>query len=153
MGKHPRKYPEFSGLVKSFNKDKGFGFIVPDKPLGGGKDVFFHVTNLACDVSDIDKDALVFFRFETGEKGLTATCVAVEPDEMPHVGTVKWFNSDKGFGFIEDDEGGKDVFLHKSELGCSPEEGDRLEFSIRTMEQGPRAVFVKAIDVEEQAAA
>ncbi|NIP39479.1 MAG: cold-shock protein [Candidatus Dadabacteria bacterium] len=58
------------------------------------------------------------------------------------VGTVKWFNSTKGFGFIER-EGGKDVFVHYSALqGAgyrSLEEGQKVEFTVVEGEKGPQA--------------
>ena len=46
-------------------------------------------------------------------------------------GTVKWFNPTKGFGFISQDEAGKDVFVHSNELnGVYINEGDNVEFDI-----------------------
>lgn len=60
-------------------------------------------------------------------------------------GTVKWFNPDKGYGFIER-EGGKDVFVHYSALQGqgfrSLNEGQQVEFTIEETPKGPQAVDV-----------
>jgi CspA family cold shock protein len=64
-------------------------------------------------------------------------------------GTVKWFNAEKGFGFISPDAGGADVFVHYSEIQGdgyqSLEENQRVEFEIGQGQKGPQAQTVKRI--------
>ena len=66
---------------------------------------------------------------------------------MPE-GTVKWFNSSKGFGFIENDEGG-DVFVHYSAIQTEGfrtlEENQRVTFDIEQGDKGPAAANVKVL--------
>ena len=64
-------------------------------------------------------------------------------------GTVKWFNGEKGYGFITPDGGGKDVFVHYSAIqgrgSKSLEEGQRVTFEISQGQKGPQADNVRAL--------
>ncbi|MFI6098068.1 cold-shock protein [Lentzea sp. NPDC051213] len=58
-------------------------------------------------------------------------------------GTVKWFNAEKGFGFIEQDGGGADVFVHYSNIAAQGfrelQEGQKVSFEITQGQKGPQA--------------
>lgn len=65
-------------------------------------------------------------------------------------GTVKWFNAEKGFGFIEVDGGGSDVFVHFSAIADtggyrSLDENQRVEFETTTGPKGPQAANVRTV--------
>jgi len=63
-------------------------------------------------------------------------------------GVVKWFNRDRGYGFISPDDGSKDVFVHSTAIaatGQALEEGQRVEFEVTQGEKGPQAANVRPI--------
>ena len=64
-------------------------------------------------------------------------------------GTVKWFNAQKGFGFIAQDDGGADVFAHHTAIESdgfrSLEENQRVEFEITQGAKGPQAANIRPL--------
>ncbi|GLY06514.1 MULTISPECIES: cold-shock protein [Actinoplanes] len=64
-------------------------------------------------------------------------------------GVVKWFNADKGFGFIAQDGGGADVFAHFSAISASGfrslEENQRVEFDVTQGQKGPQAENIRPL--------
>lgn len=64
-------------------------------------------------------------------------------------GTVKWFNAEKGYGFITPDEGGSDVFAHYSAIDATGfrtlDDNQRVEFEIAQGPKGPQAAQIRSI--------
>lgn len=61
-------------------------------------------------------------------------------------GTVKFFNSSKGFGFITPDDGGKDLFVHSSAIdGGELNENDKVEYQVGEGQKGPCAEQVRKV--------
>ncbi|MFN5084920.1 MAG: cold-shock protein, partial [Novosphingobium sp.] len=145
---------EGSGTVKFFNAGKGFGFIQRDE---GGEDVFVHISAVerAGLESLAEGQTLKFTLVDRGGK-ISASDLEIVGDliEAPKreaapqrqltgekaSGTVKFFNSMKGFGFITRDDGQPDAFVHISAVERSGmsglNEGDRVEFDIEVDRRG-----------------
>jgi CspA family cold shock protein len=64
-------------------------------------------------------------------------------------GTVKWFNAEKGFGFITPDEGGKDLFVHQTGIEADGyrtlDEGAKVSYESQDSDKGPKAVKVRPV--------
>jgi CspA family cold shock protein len=160
-GMPPQVVGEGKGIVKFFNPQKGFGFIVRDD---GGEDVFVHISAVEqAGLTDLaDGQPLEFTLVDRGGR-ISATNLRIEGDPMPverssapadrgpqrqltgekASGTVKFFNAMKGFGFIQRDDGQPDAFVHISavERAGIPtlNEGDRLEFELEVDRRGKTA--------------
>ncbi|MBV9748851.1 MAG: CspA family cold shock protein [Acetobacteraceae bacterium] len=161
--------PETGAVVKWFNAEKGFGFVELE---GGAGDAFLHVSVLSrLGYSTVQPGTPMRVRTSAGQKGpQIAEVVSVEegvtlptssPPPRPRTprpppdlsattemrGTVKWFNPEKGFGFVMPEGGGKDVFVHISALGrgglttLEPNQAVRLQ--VAEGRRGPEAVSVE----------
>lgn len=129
-------------VVKMFNEDRGFGFVALDD---GSGDAFLHINVLQSAGFDAPQTGTTLeVQVGQGQKGPQVTAVisvdastagqlparsgpstrrpmgsAARPDPstaVPMDGVVKWFNPEKGFGFVQTQDGGRDVFVHISVL-------------------------------------
>jgi len=162
--------PPVSAVVKWYNPDKGFGFV----ELATGGDAFLHVSVVErSGNSAVPPGATLEVRAGPGQKGMQVTEIlsldattalqeqprrprpersSYRPADQPaveEIGTVKWYNPDKGFGFIVRDRGGKDIFVHVSALTRTDlvdlAEGQRVAVDMIEGGKGPEAVSVRLV--------
>ena len=165
--------PEVDAVVKWFNGQKGFGFV---ELSDGSGDAFLHVAVLQqAGRQSVLPGSKMRVATAQGPKGRqVARVISVDestateaPRRPPReggggggfsrgprdlsnavemTGTVKWFNTDKGFGFIAPEGGGKDVFVHISVLGRSGitglAEGQQVSMRVVETPKGREAVSV-----------
>jgi CspA family cold shock protein len=148
---------EGTGVVKFFNKDKGFGFVARDD---GGEDVFVHISAVEqAGLEGLASGQTLGFTLVDRNGRISAIDLKIvgeqlaldAPAERPTrarreltgertSGEVKFFNGSKGFGFIKRDDGGADCFVHISAVERagihSLNEGDRVDFDIEVDDRG-----------------
>jgi cold shock protein len=161
--------PPIHGVVKWFSPEKGFGFV---ELSDGSGDAFLHGSVLAqSGIDALQPGETVEVRVGPGHKGphvtemLSVDSSTAKPTipqrssfratgqssdlSVEETGTVKWFNTDKGFGFITRDSGGKDVFVHISALErsglTSLGEGDRVIVDIAEGRKGLEAARLRLV--------
>ncbi len=158
--------PPVRGIVKWFNPEKGFGFI---ELSDGSGDAFLHSSVLAeSGYGVIQPDETLEVRLGPGHKGphvtevlnVDASTAISAPrrssspqatlstaSDVEQTGTVKWFNAEKGYGFITLAYGEKDVFVHVSALErsglTSLAEGQQVVVDIGEGRKGPEATRVR----------
>jgi len=159
--------PELEAVVKWFNSEKGFGFV---EVADGSGDAFLHVSVLSgANASTVNPGAKLRVRLGQGQKGRQVTEVTdIQEGDAPPAprraqasfaappvdsydaqevrGTVKWYNAQKGFGFVAPDGGGKDIFVHATALqrGGIPglAEGQIVRMQVVQGKKGPEAASV-----------
>ncbi|MEE8214272.1 MAG: cold shock domain-containing protein [Alphaproteobacteria bacterium] len=151
---------EITAVVKWFNPTKGFGFV---QPTDGSPDAFMHVSVVErSGLNSLPQGATIICDLCTGQKGPQVAAVH-RVESMPEAppphdeggeasevdGTVKFYNGEKGFGFVVPDGGGKDVFVSARVLeraGIRDLEPDqRLRMMTRMGQKGPMADSVALI--------
>ena len=156
-------------VVKWFNAEKGFGFVT----LAGGSEAFMHIRQLErAGHGSVPEGARIKVRTGQGQKGPEVTEVLevdlstarpggsaerrpVAPSQVAgqtkvSTGTVKLYKTDKGFGFVGQDDGGKDVFVHATALARAGlkvlAEGQRVRMQIGQGQKGLEAQTIELLD-------
>lgn len=145
---------DVSAVVKWFNSAKGFGFVQPDD---GSPDAFLHASVVErCGHNNLPEGASLVCDISEGPRG--PQVAAIHSVELPQggavegtviIGTVKFYDSVRGFGFVVPDDGGRDVFISGRSLERSGvqalETSQRVRVSTSMGKKGPTAESVEVL--------
>ena len=133
------------GTVRWFDPERGFGFLAPQD---GSADLFVHASEIVGDGVPrlLREGQAVEFEVGEGERGPQARGVRITGEvaadaALGVLGTVKWYEPAKGYGFASPDGGGSEVFVHSSAIvtGGVVTAGQRVAFLVGEGERGPQA--------------
>lgn len=136
------------GTVRWFDPERGFGFLARQD---GDDDLFVHASEIVGDGASrlLREGQEVEFEVGEGDRGPQARAVRVTGDvaadaALGVLGTVKWYEPAKGYGFAAPDGGGAEVFVHSSAIvtGGVVTAGQRVAFLVGEGERGPQAEHV-----------
>jgi len=164
MSPAPDQGFQTEAVVKWFNLTKGFGFVAPSD---GSSDAFIHSSVVSrAGMRDVAEGTKLLVTIGDGMKGrqvLTIIQVLGMSDiplssgrppatgpEVEMIGVVKWFKPDKGFGFATPDDGGRDVFVHRSVVlragAQALESGQKIKMIVQTASKGREASSIEIIE-------
>jgi len=151
-------------VVKWFNLTKGFGFVAP---IDGSSDAFIHSSVVSrAGLRDVAEGTKLLVQIGDGAKGRQVLSIiqilgageiqpsaprpAASGPEEELTGTVKWFKPDKGFGFVTPDDGGRDIFVHRTVVlragAQSLESGQKVKMLVQTASKGREASSIEMLD-------
>ncbi len=159
------------GIVKWFNSVKGFGFVaIDDNP----QDAFLHISVVTrAGLQGLNENTRISCMVAPSQRGMQVTRIVevlgIDPNAAPSgpgpggggyatpggpevevVGTVKWYKTDKGFGFAIPEDGTKDVFIHRSVLARAGlgtiEPGRKIRMKVQSSQKGREASNIEVLD-------
>ena len=163
MSPAPDQGFQTEAIVKWFNLTKGFGFVAPSD---GSSDAFIHSSVISrAGMRDVAEGTKLLVLIGDGMKGRQVLTILqvlgmgeVPPSlgrpahagpETEMTGIVKWFKPDKGFGFVTPDDGGRDVFVHRTVVmraGTQDlEPGQKLKMIVQTASKGREAASIEIL--------